>query len=106
MWTGTITKSHPKADPEMPQLDIVFQVTMRTKNHEGNDLLVPDIEVETWWTNLFESPEDCIRLYHDHGTSEQFHSGLKSDMGVERLPSGKFQVNKVILTLAMLAANL
>ena len=105
VWTGTITKHHPKADPEMPELDIVFQVTLRTKDHEGNDLLVPDIAVETWWTNLFESPEDCINLYHDHGTSEQFHSELKSDMGVERLPSGKLRVNKVILALAMLAFN-
>jgi len=105
MYTGTITKSHPKADADMPDFDIVFQVTERTEGRNGQTLLVPEIEVETWWTNLFESAEDCIKLYHDHGTSEQYHSELKSDMGVERLPSGKFKVNEMFLVLSMMAFN-
>jgi len=29
----------------------------------------------------------------EHGTHEQFHSEFKSDMGLERLPSGKFDTN-------------
>ncbi|MGV0036717.1 MAG: hypothetical protein ACNYPE_17840 [Candidatus Azotimanducaceae bacterium WSBS_2022_MAG_OTU7] len=29
-------------------------------------------------------------LYADHGTSEQFHREFKTDMDIERLPSGKF----------------
>jgi hypothetical protein len=89
----------------MPDFDIVFEITERTIDAAGNNLLLPEIEMETWWTNLFESAEDCIALYHDHGTSEQYHSELKSDMGVERLPSGKFQVNALILQLAMIAFN-
>jgi hypothetical protein len=105
VYTGSVTRKHPKADQSMGEFDIVFQVTERTIDCEGNDLLFPDIEVETWWTNLFESPEDIIALYHNHGTCEQFHSELKSDMGVERLPSGKFKVNALILKLAMLAFN-
>ena len=55
-----------------------------------------------------EYPETVIELYHAHGTSEQFHSELssrrrirlsggKSDMDVERLPSGKFATNATIL---------
>jgi hypothetical protein len=36
-------------------------------------------------------PEDeTISLYHAHGECEQYHSELKTDMGVKRLPSGKF----------------
>jgi len=105
VYTGTITKSHPKADSDMPEFDIVFEVTERTTDREGNQFLVPEIEIETWWTNLFESPDDIIALYHDHGTSEQFHSELKSDMGIERLPSGKLAVNALVLTLAMIAFN-
>jgi len=105
VYTGTITRSHPKADADMPEFDIVFEITERTIDAAGNNLLLPEIEVETWWTNLFESAADCIALYHDHGTSEQYHSELKSDMGVERLPSGKFQVNALILQLAMIAFN-
>ena len=47
-----------------------------------------------------------IRLYHEHGESEQYHSEIKSDMNVERLPSGKFATNQLILELAMLAYNI
>lgn len=105
VYTGTITKSHPKADEDMPQFDIVFEVTVRTSDHQGNDFLVPEVEVDTWWTNLYESPETIIALYHDHGTSEQFHSELKTDMDVERLPSGSMKVNELVLTISMLAFN-
>ena len=105
VYTGTITKSHPKADKDIPQFDIVFEVTVRTSDHRGDYFLVPQVEVETWWTNLFESPETIIALYHDHGTSEQFHSELKTDMDVERLPSGSMKVNELVLTISMLAFN-
>jgi hypothetical protein len=105
VWTGVLTKAHPKAPAGFPDLDLVFQVTERTIDRDGNAFLFPEIEVESWWTNLFEEPEDIIRLYHDHGTSEQFHSELKSDMGVERLPSGKLAVNALVLTVAMVAFN-
>ena len=37
-------------------------------------------------------------MYHDHGTSEQFHSELKSDLDIERLPSGKLCVNKITVS--------
>jgi hypothetical protein len=67
--------------------------------------LIPEIEVNSWWTNLDCEPEKVIELYHKHGTMEQFHSELKSDMDVERLPSGKFEVNKIVLGVAMNAYN-
>ena len=50
--------------------------------------------------------DEVIGLYHDHGTSEQFHAELKSDMGLERLPSGRFSTNSLVLHLAMLAYNM
>ncbi len=103
VYTGIITKSHPKCDDM--NLDIVFKITRRIIDSNGNGLLFPDIEVETYWTNLYEDAEDVINLYHDHGTSEQFHSELKTDMDVERLPSRDFKVNKLILQLAMIAFN-
>jgi hypothetical protein len=105
VYTGMLTLAHPKAEAGMPELDTVFQVTIRTIDKEGNALVFPDIEVESWWTNMYESAETVIALYHDHGTSEQFHSELKTDMNVERLPSGKRAVNSLILTVAMLAFN-
>lgn len=85
---------------------IVFQVTERTISDEGQYLLFPEIEVETYWTSLSIDEKVIIELYHQHGTSEQFHSELKTDMGIEKLPAGEFAVNHLILILAMLAYNI
>lgn len=105
VYTGIHTGRTPASDETLSPMDIVFKVTERYVDKDGTKLLFPEIEVETFWTNLFETPEKVIKLYHAHGTSEQFHSELKSDMGIERLPSGKFAVNTVILHIAMVAFN-
>lgn len=107
VYTGVLTSSHPKAREEdgLPDIDQVYRVTVRTIDRTGTVLLFPEIEVEVYWTNLPEAPETVIGLYHDHGTSEQFHSELKSDMDVERFPSGKLAVNAILLHLAMIAFN-
>ena len=84
---------------------IVFEITVRTITAKGERLLIPEINADTYWTGLMEYPETVIELYHAHGTSEQFHSELKSDMDVERLPSGKFATNVMILQTAMMAFN-
>jgi len=86
-------------------LRIVFRVTKRTMLANGQFLITPEIEVDTWWTSLDISEEEVIRLYCDHATSEQFHSEMKTDIGLERFPSGKFKTNAVILQLAALAFN-
>ena len=84
----------------------VMRVTERTIDKHGQHLLVPEIEIEGWWTSLWTDPEDIIALYADHGTSEQFHSELKTDLDIERLPSGKFATNALVLACAQLAYNL
>ncbi len=48
---------------------------------------------------------EVIGLYHAHGECEQFHSEIKTDMDVERLPSGKFETNELVLELTILAYN-
>ena len=63
------------------------------------------MEVETYWTSLPDDAATIISLYHKHGTSEQFHSELKTDLDLERLPSGKFQTNELVLLLGMVAYN-
>ena len=85
---------------------VVFQVIERTITADGQRLLVPDIEISTWWTSLKLPAKTVIELYHQHGTSEQFHSELKSDMDLERLPSGKFATNALMLSLGLVAYNL
>jgi hypothetical protein len=85
---------------------IIFEVTERNTK-KGQTLLFPEYQIDTYWCSLEQLlPEEVIRLYHDHGTSEQFHSELKSDMGLERLPSGHFSSNSLILHLAMLTYNM
>ena len=44
--------------------------------------------------------QDVIDLYKHHGTHEQFHSEIKTDLDLERLPSGKFDTNDAIVHLA------
>lgn len=77
----------------------------RTTNKHGPVLLVPEIELEGWWTSLDEPQAKVIERYCDHGAHEQFHSGFKTDLDLERLPSGKFDSNDAVLRLGMLAYN-
>lgn len=84
---------------------IVYEVIERTIDKHGQILMIPDIEVNSWWTNLEFSDDTIIELYHAHGESEQYHSEIKTDMDVERLPSGKFDTNELVLELTLLAYN-
>ena len=83
-----------------------YEITERTIDKNGQFYLIPDIEVETWWTNLGVDDQEIINLYHAHGECEQFHSEIKTDMDLERLPSGKFNTNALILELAIMAYNI
>jgi hypothetical protein len=84
----------------------VYKVVERTIRKDGQILLLPEIEFESYWVSLPNSPEEIIELYHDHGTSEQFHSELKTDLDLERFPSGKFATNDLILHLGCFTYNL
>jgi hypothetical protein len=84
----------------------VFEVILRTITADGQRLLVPEIEAATFWTSLKLPAKQVIELYHQHGTSEQFHSEIKSDMDLERLPSGKFATNALVLSLGQVAYNI
>jgi len=83
-----------------------YEVTERTIDKYGQILLAPDIELNLFWTNTGFSDDTLIELYHKHGESEQFHSEIKTDMDVERLPSGKFDTNKLVIELTILAYNI
>ena len=102
VWRGK-TCQNLKGEP-LP-FPIVFEVTERTIK-KGQALLFPEVSVDNYWTSVDLQPYETILLYHDHGTSEQFHSELKSDMDLERLPSGRFESNAFVLLLGMVAYNL
>jgi hypothetical protein len=85
---------------------MVFEVLERTIDKHGQMLLVPEIEVDVYLTSLPDAASVVIELYHAHGTMEQFHSEIKTDLDAERLPSGKFPTHELILHFAVLAYNL
>ena len=86
-------------------LRLVVRVTERTIDKKGQRLLVPEIEIEGWWTSLDVPMADVIELYKHHGTHEQFHAEIKTDLDLERLPSGKFDTNDAVVHLAAFAYN-
>ena len=92
--------------PRTQCMRMVYEITERTIDKYGQVLMLPDIEVNMWWTNLDWTDDEIIESYHAHGECEQYHSGLKTDMDVERLPSGKFDTNALVLELALIAYNL
>ena len=85
---------------------MVYEITERTMTADGQMLFMPDTEINMYWTSLGVSDEEIIELYHNHAVCEQFHSEIKTDMGIERLPSGKFETNALILKLTMIAYNI
>ena len=72
----------------------------------GQLIFDTESEINLYLTSLELSDEKVIELYHNHAVCEQYHSEIKTDMDVERLPSGKFDTNALILKLAMLAYNI
>jgi len=87
----------------------VMRVIERSIDKHGNRLLVPKITVEGWWTSLGEvacADEKVMALYCEHATSEQFHSEFKTDLDIERLPSGKFATNDLVMACAVLVYNI
>ena len=79
------------------------QVIERTVDKKGQHLLTPEVEVEGGWTSLADAPEAVIAPYRYHGTHEPFHSEIKTDLDLERLPSGKFGTNDAMLHLVSTA---
>lgn len=84
---------------------LVVKVTERSIDKKGQHLLAPEVEVEGWWTSLADAAQAVIAHYAYHGTHEQFHSEIKTDLDMERLPSGKFATNDAMLHLGMFAYN-
>jgi hypothetical protein len=86
----------------------VYRLTERTIDKRGDALLLPEYVLEGWTTTLGPEVEheQVIELYRDHATHEQFHAEFKTDMDLNRLPSGKFATNHLVCALAAVAMNL
>ena len=101
-----VCKKEDKTTINIP-VRIVVDAIKRTSKVDGQVLLIPEYECKRYVTSLQESTEEeIIDLYHLHATSEQFHSEIKTDMDIERLPSGKFSTNEIVLGLGGMVYNI
>jgi len=102
-WRGKTTIEHEDIDEP---LSVAFEITEIKIDKKGQKLLIPEIKIDTYWSSLTDDAEKIIKLYHQHGESEQFHSEIKSDMDLERLPSQKFETNALILLIGSFSFNM
>ncbi|MCP3924183.1 MAG: IS1380 family transposase, partial [Desulfobacterales bacterium] len=103
----TLEQKNEQGEIQTVQTRRIVRLIERTTDNKGQYFLEPKMEIDFWNTDLFYlSEKEIIALYSDHGTSEQFHSEFKTDMDLERFPSGKFETNSLIITLGMLTFNL
>ena len=107
IYYGTMEHCRPGGENSTQDpLTCVYKITERSIDKTGQELAIHDVEIELFWTNLPDTAQEVIALYHDHGTSEQFHSEIKTDMGIERFPSKHFAVNALFLMCGALAYNI
>jgi len=106
--TETVERAYKDEDGKEKTIKVrrVLRATERYFEKDGTPLLVPDVEIEGWWTNLPVAKDKVIELYKGHALCEQYHSELKSDMDLERLPSGKFATNALVMSCSALAYNI
>jgi hypothetical protein len=76
----------------------VLRLVEPTIGSQGQHLILPEYELDGWTTSLPEriDARQVIALYADHGTHVQFHAEFKTDLDLERLPSGKFETNALV----------
>jgi hypothetical protein len=112
MWTQALKLEGAGTDTSAARR--VLRLIERTIDKHGNPLLLPAYELEGWTTTLPHkfTMQDIIDLYKDHATHEQFgktpsqHCEFKTDMDLQRLPSGKFDTNCLVCALAGVAMNI
>ena len=106
VWVWETAEKNCLAQQELKHCRIQ-RLIERAIDAKGQALLTPELEYEFWDTTLpaHFNPAEVIQLYQDHGTHEQFHGEFKTDLDLERLPSGKFDINDCVLFLAGVAYN-
>lgn len=123
LWEGTVTYPRPGkrvgtmsikqkqrvTDPDGTERTFTVRQVIRITERsikDGVALLIPELELEGWFTSLTISDEDVIALYKGHALCEQYHAEIKTDMDLERLPSGKFATNQLIMACGALVYNI
>lgn len=104
-YRGSMNKELILSTGKTVSVRMVYEVVERFWDASGQMLLEHDVEVSCYYTSLTDDEDTVIRLYEEHGTSEQYHSELKTDLDLERFPSGKFSTNALILHIGMFVYN-
>lgn len=99
-------KMKPKMTEKTVGVRTIYDITRRECDHDEQYYISPKVECDMYSVSVDLPDEDIIELYHQHGEMEQYHSEIKTDMGAELLPSGKFDTNELVLELVQLAYNM
>ena len=104
VFTGESIRSHGV----LSSARLVYEITERTSKANGQLFLLPEYTVFSVWTNLPEAVgvDAVLELYRARGTCEQYFAEIKSELDLERLPSGKFSVNELFFQLGMFVNNM
>lgn len=79
---------------------------VRIIDRTGQLPLPAEIELDGWATSLPQSDYDettILKLDRGHALWERFHSEFKTDLDLERLPSGRFDTNDLVMVFSVLA---
>jgi len=102
VWTGSVFR---EVKGREGPVRLVFEVVERTIK-KGRCLLLPEIKIFSVWTNVDLPEKDVLELYRKRGESEQYHAEFKSEMDMERLPSGKLATNNLFFQIGVLTYNM
>ena len=102
LWEDTAVRRFGKDDTSLRR---IYRLAERSIV-KGQPVLLAGVRIDVWETSLALPVEQVIELYCQHATHEQFHSEIKTDLDLERLPSGKFATNGLVLSLGALTYNI
>ncbi|GER65556.1 hypothetical protein BpJC7_17360 [Weizmannia acidilactici] len=85
----------------------VFKMIERTIDQNGQIFLMPQYEMELYWTTLGIPAAAVLQLYNEHQkVCNQINREFKSDLHFKQLPSKHDKTNELVLHFGMFAYNL
>ena len=95
-WQGSVRECCQNIQHPRDGKTVYIGQTFRNVTYSLSDNEEKTVGIRT----IYEITERTIDRYG------QYHSEIKTDMDIERLPSGKFESNKLVLELTMIAYNI
>jgi hypothetical protein len=83
-----------------------MRVTERAIDATGQARRLPEVGIAGGWTSLELPDAHIIGRDEEPATREQFHAECKTDLDIERLPSGQFATHDRVLAMVALIYNI